>query len=117
MTNQKDPIKEMAMISAIDIQVNNSIQDMVTVSVQGSLPTNCSNIGEVTHLRDQGTFIINIEVIKQSDPDCLEVDSFFEEIVNLDVRDLPEGRIPSMSTVKSGASTFKTSPRRKQSML
>jgi hypothetical protein len=86
------PIVSVALVQSIEVQILESEPLQVNTIVRGQLPdAGCTTIASVDQVRDGNTF--KITLITTTDPLalCAQALTPFEEVVPLDIRDLPSG--------------------------
>lgn len=84
------PVLGLAVVQNVDIQILESMPIQANAIIRGQLPdAGCTTISEVTQTREGNTF--NITLTTTTDPLalCAQVLTPFEQIVSLDVNDLP----------------------------
>ena len=82
----------VALVKSLDIQILESFPLQVHVVIRGDLPdAGCTTIASVNQVRDGNTF--KLTLLTTTDPlaRCAQALTPFEEVVTLDVKDLPAG--------------------------
>lgn len=80
-----------AIVENIEILILESFPVQIHVIAKGYLPDGCTEIGEITKVRDDNTFTVTIGTIRPADAMCTEAIVPYEEVIPLDVRDLKAG--------------------------
>ena len=81
----------VAPVDSIEILILESFPVQVMIIARGSLPDSCTEIGNITQLREGNTFLVAIETLRDPDLICAQVTVPFQESVSLDVEGLPAG--------------------------
>lgn len=101
-----------AMVNSVEVLVKESLPVQVDVMVKGALANGCTKVGEITQSFEPrsngGEFIINIKAETTMDPEimCIQQIIEFEEIIPLDVVDLPVGNYQVTVNGKRNKATF-----------
>jgi hypothetical protein len=89
----------VVVVKSIDIQILESFPLQVHAVVRGDLPdAGCTTIASVEQVREGNTFILTLVTTTDPLALCAQALTPFEEVVALDVRDLPAGTY----TVRAG---------------
>ena len=80
-----------AVVEEIEILILESFPVQVNVIAKGYLPDGCTEIGDITKVRDGNTFTVTVETIRPADAMCTQAIVPYEEVISLDVRDLKAG--------------------------
>lgn len=81
-----------AAVNNIEISILESMPVQVRVIARGDLPDGCSTISRVDQQLNGNTFSVSIFTERQPDALCTEALVPFEEVIPLDVENLPAGR-------------------------
>ena len=81
----------VAPVDSIEILILESFPVQVMIIARGSLPDSCTEIGNITQMREGNTFLVAIETLRDPDLICAQVTVPFQESVSLDVEGLPAG--------------------------
>ena len=84
------PTTGLASVDGIDIFILESFPVQVQVIASGNLPDPCTEISEVLQEREGDTFFITIKTYRPPGF-CIQVLAPFEEIIPLEVYELPAG--------------------------
>ncbi|MBA7498083.1 hypothetical protein ES704_00817 [subsurface metagenome] len=84
------PTTGLASVDEIDIFILESFPVQVQVIASGNLPDPCTEISEVLQEREGDTFFITIKTYRPPGF-CIQVLAPFEEIIPLEVYELPAG--------------------------
>ena len=84
-------IEEWAKVTKIEIYILESFPVQVHVNVQGELPDACTRLDNLTIQREYNTYLITLKTTRQADEICAQVIASFEQIIPLDVKNLPAG--------------------------
>ena len=80
-----------AVVEQIEILILESFPVQVNVIAKGYLSDGCTEIGDITKVRDGNTFTVTVETIRPADAMCTEAIVPYEEVISLNVRDLKAG--------------------------
>lgn len=81
-----------AQVDKIDIALLESFPVQVNVLASGTLPDDCTEIGDVVQRYDNGTFYVSLETKRPQDAVCTQVTKPFSKNVSLSgVVGLPKG--------------------------
>jgi len=84
------PTTGLASVDEIDIFILESFPVQVQVIASGNLPDPCTEISEVLQERESDTFFVTIKTYRPPGF-CIQVLAPFEEIIPLEVYELPAG--------------------------
>ena len=84
------PVIALAPVEEIEIIVLESFPVQVQVIARGYLPDPCTEIYQINQEREGNTFFIIIKTYCPPGP-CIQVITLFEEIIPLEIYDLPAG--------------------------
>ena len=84
------PTIGLASVDEIDILILESFPVQINVIASGNLPDPCTEVSEVLQEREGNTFFVTIKTYR-SPGFCIQVIAPFEEIIPLEVYDLPAG--------------------------
>jgi len=84
------PTRGLASVDEIDIFLLESFPAQVQVIASGNLPDPCTEISEVLQEREGNTFFVSIKTYRPPGL-CIQVLAPFEEIIPLEVYELPAG--------------------------
>ena len=79
-------------IDGIDVLMLESFPVQITVVVRGNLADGCTQIGQITQMRDKDVFRIIITAVRPRDAMCTEALVPFQQSISLDVIGLPKGK-------------------------
>lgn len=86
-----DALIAPANLTDIQIMMLESFPVGVQVKVDGYLPDGCTHIGPITVVREGNTFQVSVNTNRPTGRMCTQMVTNFQEIVILDVIDLPAG--------------------------
>ena len=81
-----------AQIESIDVQVLESMPVQVHVVAHGFVGDGCTEIYQITKKREESAFFITITTRRPADAICTQIAKMFDEMISLDVQNLPAGR-------------------------
>ena len=84
------PTIGLASVDEIDILILESFPVQINVIASGNLPDPCTEVSEVLQEREGNTFFVTIKTYR-SPGFCIQILAPFEEIIPLEVYDLPAG--------------------------
>lgn len=80
-----------AIVENIEILILESFPVQIHVIAKGYLPDGCTEIGDITKVRDDNTFTVTIETIRPADAMCTQAIVPYEKSIALDVYGLNAG--------------------------
>lgn len=86
-----EPLQGIASVDSIDIQLLESFPVQVNVRAHGNLPDGCTLIEQSRAEQQGNTFVVTISTIRPANMLCSQALVPFQEVVPLDVVDLPAG--------------------------
>ncbi|NOZ49623.1 MAG: hypothetical protein GXP37_06170 [Chloroflexi bacterium] len=81
----------LAAVESISIQILESFPVQVRVIARGTLPDDCTTIGEVQPVRAGNRFHVAIMTQSSGDTECHPEATSFEQMISLETQDLPAG--------------------------
>ncbi len=85
------PVSGVAVVDSIQLEILESFPVQVNVIARGQLPDGCTRIDNITQERQDTTFTVAISTIRAADAACAQTAVPFDEIISLEVVDLPAG--------------------------
>ncbi|MDM8521449.1 hypothetical protein QUF64_15485 [Anaerolineales bacterium HSG6] len=80
-----------AIIDTVEALILESFPVQINIVVQGAFPDGCTELGEVTQLRNGTEFVIQLKTLTAQNQACTEALVPFEHIESLEVEGLPAG--------------------------
>lgn len=91
-TNLPDPVAGLATVDTVQILTTNEAQpSQVSVRARGDHPNSCTTTDQVNIMQKEDEFVITITTLTTSGTPCTEALVPFDEIIDIDVSQLPAG--------------------------
>lgn len=110
-TQIADPVptdENIAIVEELDVLVMESFPVQVSAVVKGNLPDGCTLIEEIESTREENRFEVLVRTSRESQQICTQALVPFEEVVSLEVLDLPAGEYLVVSRGASASFTLDT---------
>lgn len=101
-----EPVSGTANIESIQILMLESFPVQINARLRGVLPDGCTNIDQISTDKVGSDFTITVTTFRPADAVCTEATVPFDEVVALDVLDLPAGTYNVTANGVSGSFTF-----------
>ena len=85
------PLDETATIENIELLMMESFPVQINAIIKGSTAAECIKVGEITQTRNEFVYELDVTTEKDESASCTPTTQTFEEIISLDVADLPAG--------------------------
>ena len=102
-TNDSEFIYGTAVVENIEILTLESFPVQIHVIAKGYLPDGCTEIGDITKVRDGNTFTVTVETIRPADMMCTQAIVPYEKSIPLDVYGLKAGTYSVVVNSVSGS--------------
>lgn len=86
-----ETVTGVALVDGVEVNILESFPVQVNLLVRGNLPDGCTSLDQVITEREGNAFSVNITTIRPADLVCTQALVPFEEIIPLDVLNLPAG--------------------------
>ncbi len=90
-TTSPEPVAADAIIDSIQIVASETPPVTIEVRVRGTLPDGCTNIDQIISERNESSFQVRITTLRPAGVVCTAVATPYEEVIPLEVLDLPAG--------------------------
>ncbi len=97
-----DKITEVASVEEVETLLLESFPVQVQVLARGTLPDDCTTLGEADIERTDNVFTVSLSTVRPAVAECKEGKLSFEQTINLDAEGLPAGKyVVDVNGVKS----------------